>query len=314
MRISVALCVYDGGPFLAQQLESIARQRRVPDELVICDDGSTDGSTGSVERFAVLADFPVRLHGNERNLRTTKNFERAIGLCQGDVIVTADQDDAWYPDKLARIEAEFQRSPDVGLAFSDADLIDGMGRPIGGRLWRSVGFRESARREIDRGDAFQVLLRRPVITGAAMAFRSAIRERVLPIPEEWTHDHWIGLIAASTTRLMPIGEPLMQYRRHPKNQVGVNGVTTAERIRRSLEADPSRYLAEARRFEVLRTRLADRPDLLDEIDRKIAHVRARGMLPPGRIRRLPGILRELATLRYARYSGSSLASARDLLA
>jgi glycosyltransferase involved in cell wall biosynthesis len=318
MRISVALCVFNGEPFLETQLETIASQSRLPDELVVADDGSTDGSIAIIERFANRASFPVRFHQNDRNLRTTKNFEQAIGLCRGDLIVTADQDDAWYPAKLARIGAEFLRSSVVGLVFSDADLIDGDGRPIGARLWRSVGCSGSARREIAHGDAFPILIRRPIITGATMAVRADLRGLILPIPEGWTHDHWIGLMTASVARVVPIAEPLMQYRRHATNQIGVNGVTLAERVGRSLGEGRSRSLSEADRFETLRValaeRLPDRPDLLARIDRKIAHCRARGTLPPARFRRLPGIVRELVTLRYARYSGSSLASARDLMA
>jgi glycosyltransferase involved in cell wall biosynthesis len=318
MRISVAMCVYNGEHFLEEQLESIGRQIRLPDELVVCDDGSTDGSPVVIERFAARTSIPVRSFRNQANLRTTKNFEKAIGLCGGDVIATADQDDVWYPGKLARIEAEFDRSPDAGLVFSDADLIDGDGRPIGVRLWPSVKFSDAGRRRLERGAAFEVLLRRPVITGATMAFRSSLRDFVLPMLPGWTHDKWIGLMAASVTRLLPIAEPLMKYRRHSSNQIGVNGVTVAERMGRSLGLDSSRFIGEAEEYLGLRAclqaRLSDRPDLLTLIDEKIAHFRVRGALPSSRLRRLPSILRELGSLRYSRYSGHTLSFARDLLA
>ncbi len=318
MRISVALCVYNGSKYLAAQLASIADQRRAPDELVICDDGSTDDSPGLVERFAAEARFPVRAHRNDRNLRSTKNFEKAIGLCDGDIIVTADQDDAWYPGKLARIEAAFERSPGVGLVFSDADLVDDDGRPLGVRLWPSVKFDDARRRGVEGGDAFGVLLRRAAVTGATMAFRASLRGLVLPIPPAWVHDEWIALMTSAVAPLLPIAGPLMQYRRHANNQVGVGGVTVAERARGSLARPRDVFLARSDEFAEFRSCLAERlpgrADLLARVDGKIAHYRARGELPSSRVRRLPGVFRELIALRYTRYSGTTLSFARDLLA
>ena len=318
MRISAVMAVYDGGRFLEGQLASLAAQSRPPDELVVGDDGSIDGSDALVERFADSVGFPVRLHRNPENLRATGNFARLIGLCEGDVIVTADQDDAWFPGKLARIEAEFARSPEVGLVFSDAELIDGEGRPIGNRLWPSVRFSPSAARSIERGDAFATLLRRPVITGATMAFRTDLREIFLPIPRSWTHDHWIGLMVAAASRIRPIAEPLMQYRKHAENQVGVLGASAVERLGTSLARPRARLLEEAARFvelrEALASRLPGRADLLTRVDGKVTHALARGSLPDARASRIPVILRELATGRYSRYSGGPLAGVRDLIA
>src|SRR5882724_11959920 len=94
-RISVAMCTYNGAGFLSEQLESIAAQTRLPDELVICDDRSTDESVEIVRNFARHTPFSVRLEMNEENLGSTKNFEKSIGLCQGEIIALADQDDVW---------------------------------------------------------------------------------------------------------------------------------------------------------------------------------------------------------------------------
>ena len=80
MSISVALCTYNGSAFLDAQLESIARQRLAPDELVVCDDGSTDATLAILEGFSEVAPFAVRIHTNERRLGYVKNFEKAISL------------------------------------------------------------------------------------------------------------------------------------------------------------------------------------------------------------------------------------------
>src|SRR5215467_4239016 len=106
-KLSVALCTYNGSRFLQEQLGSIGSQSRPPDELVICDDGSSDDTVDIIKRFALNAPFPVKLEVNASNLGSTKNFELAVSLCCGDVIALSDQDDVWDATKLAKIERVF---------------------------------------------------------------------------------------------------------------------------------------------------------------------------------------------------------------
>src|SRR5437588_7313199 len=106
-RISIAMCTYNGARFLREQLDSFAAQSRLPDEVVICDDGSTDGTADIVRTFASGAPFPVHFHVNEPRLGITRNFERAAGLCTGSIIFFSDQDDVWLPDKLDRFAEAF---------------------------------------------------------------------------------------------------------------------------------------------------------------------------------------------------------------
>src|SRR6266550_1879624 len=130
------MCTYNGSLYLREQLDSIMRQTRLPDELVICDDCSVDETRQIIEDFASVAPFPVHLHVNEQNLGSTKNFEKAISLCEGDAIALADQDDVWNPFKLDRIETVLNSSPKVGLVFSDAEVVDEKLKPLGYNLWQ----------------------------------------------------------------------------------------------------------------------------------------------------------------------------------
>src|ERR687891_741004 len=124
MRISVAMCTYNGADFLTAQLASIAEQTRPPDEIIVCDDASTDRTRTLLESFARTSSIPVSLYFSDQNAGSLKNFERAIGLCTGDVIALSDQDDVWRKDKLELIEQELQRNASAGLVFSDAELVD----------------------------------------------------------------------------------------------------------------------------------------------------------------------------------------------
>src|SRR5271168_2200141 len=92
-KISVALCTYNGERFLSRQLASMLQQSRLPDELVVCDDRSTDNTIEILQDFSASAGFPVKITRNEHNLGFVANFERAIQLCQGDLIALSDQDD-----------------------------------------------------------------------------------------------------------------------------------------------------------------------------------------------------------------------------
>ena len=99
--ISVALCTYNGERFLEEQLASLEAQERRPDELVVCDDRSTDNTVSLLESFARTASFPVRIHINPINLGSTVNFDRAMRLCAGSLIAFCDQDDIWSPVHLS---------------------------------------------------------------------------------------------------------------------------------------------------------------------------------------------------------------------
>lgn len=226
MKISIAMCTYNGAAYVAEQLESLARQTRLPDELVVCDDNSSDETLEIVEDFARRAAFPIRVYRNPRNLRVIKNFERAISLCQGDIIALCDQDDVWLPEKLAHFEREFAASSEVGLVFCDLEAVDEDLRPLGFRAWQSgwVEFEENERRLFDEGKALNVLLTRNVITGAAMAFRANLRPLLLPLPNignEVLHDYWIGLMTASVARIKPINDTLVKYRIHTAQQASL---------------------------------------------------------------------------------------------
>ena len=201
MKISIALCTYNGAKYLEEQLESIALQTRVPDEMIICDDRSKDSTLEILRTFAARASFPVNIFLNEKNLGSTKNFEKAINLCTGDIIFLADQDDVWYPDKLEKIEKLFLISPSTGLVFTDAEVVDENLRPLGYTLWQSNAFNIKERNSFIQGKFIEVLLKRNVVTGSTMAFRSEFKKLFFPIPDIWVHDGWIALLIAFVSDL-----------------------------------------------------------------------------------------------------------------
>lgn len=317
MIISVALCTYNGSQFLTEQLASIAQQTRLPDELVICDDVSRDTTIQIIESFASEVSFTVRLYQNQFNLGSTKNFEQAIRLCTGEIIVLADQDDYWYPHKLAHLEAVFIDKPETGLVFSDAHVVNAERHGLGYTLWQSVRFDHRQQRQITERRAVEVLLRHPVVTGATMAFHSRFRDFILPISADWVHDEWISLIIAIRAPVVILADPLMQYRRHDANQVGTENVKPIERLRTALQTDPNIYLKRYKQYQILHDHLhqnnSTKAATLSAFKQKQAHFFKRGTLPRQRMRRILPIVGEFLSGGYHRYSGSWLNAIRDLL-
>ncbi|MEZ5182462.1 MAG: glycosyltransferase family 2 protein [Acidimicrobiales bacterium] len=224
--LSIALCTYEGARWLPDLLGSLAAQTRLPDELVACDDGSSDDTVEILEAFAADAPFAVRVHRNPERLGSTRNFAAAVARCEGAIVALADQDDVWYPGKLAVLEWEFDMDPTVSMVFSDGDLIDADGAPLGRRLWdtRLIG-RTLRHHPVVPEELFA---RRALTTGATMAVRRRVVDAAVPFPPElddpdapMRHDRWLSLVAAAVGTVRAISDPLVALRVHPDQETGV---------------------------------------------------------------------------------------------
>ncbi|SHL69590.1 Glycosyl transferase family 2 [Nitrosospira sp. Nsp11] len=301
LSLSVALASYNGERYIREQLDSIARQTRLPDELIISDDASTDATANIALCFAQNAPFPVRFQRNSERLGSTRNFESAIRACNGDIIFLCDQDDVWYPDKIAVIEERFNNASNIGAVFTDADIVDENLHSLAQHLWKASGFSQQEQAEVTASDALGVLLRHPVATGATMAFRSIYRDLILPIPEITWHDAWISLLISTTSRLSAISTPLIAYRQHSSNQIGIR----RDQPGKSCAAI---YGPRVLFYELARSRLLDsvgcfcNEEEIHRLNEALLFFRARAALPDARLHRLPAALYELLALRYHRYA------------
>ena len=129
MECSIAMSTYNGEKYLAEQLESIFAQTRLVDEIVISDDGSSDGTLAIIESFREAhADVKWNVMTSARNQGFRASFRRAIAACTGDVIFLCDQDDVWMPDKVGEMLAVFEKNERVLSLICDFMTIDGDGR------------------------------------------------------------------------------------------------------------------------------------------------------------------------------------------
>jgi hypothetical protein len=323
LSISVALCTYNGAPYLAPQLRSLAQQTRLPDELVISDDGSTDETPRIVEAFASEAPFPVRFLRQPANLGSTQNFAAAIAACGGDCIALCDQDDVWLPEKLAKGAKFFDEHRRCLAVFSDATVVDEALHPIGenSSLWSRVFLDEPVRRRLsDPSRSLETLAGRHVVTGATLMIRRELADCALPIPKDLPkkliHDGWIALVAAALGGLDSIPEPTMLYRQHDKQQLGASGYAPPP----SAFDREERFVLPAAGLTKVHALLAERvgpravPGVLEELGRRAAHLRHRAHLPASRWERVRRVWSELRRGNYQRYSQRPvLAAVRDVV-
>jgi glycosyltransferase involved in cell wall biosynthesis len=324
--ISVVLCTYNGERFLKQQLDSIAGQTLLPDEIIVCDDGSADSTLEQVKRFALTAPFAVSIYRNERQLGSTANFDQGLAKAKGELIALCDQDDVWEPQKLERL-SEAMADPEVGGVFTDATLIDAEGRALPESLWQRAGFTPSRRTAFER-DPMGVLLRQDVATGATMMVRARLRMMYERIPAVWVHDGWLAwmllLHEAETGRLRPIEEKLTRYRIHASQQTGSSAValglpseSVRERLAKARQVGHEHHRRHAERLRLVREHWlagggSSEVPAARQLLGAIRLLEGRGALPAAWWRRLPFVLRLLPA--YIRYAGGWRSAARDLWA
>ena len=316
-RVSVVVCTCEGAPYIAQQLRSVLEQSRAPDELIVSDDASDDGTLDEVRRSLDGATCPVTVVRNRRRLRVTANFGRAIGLAEGDVILLSDQDDVWEPQKLELLASMYASDPSLVAAFTDAALVDPALQPLSGTLWQALRFDRREQALFEQGLGVNILLRRNVVAGATLSFHRRLRDDILPMPPAGLHDGWIALIGAASGRVAAVPLPLVRYRLHPGNHVGISSASGRRRLRGGLS---SRARSDEMVFFVtaadrLRCRApggaASRWCLA--IDAKIAHLRSRHDLPDRRLGRLAAVLPALVCGDYHRYARGFRSAVHDVV-
>lgn len=210
--VSIAMATYNGERFLGAQLQSFLDQERQPDELVVCDDGSTDSTVTILEEFAAEAPFAVHLHRNPERLNFSRNFERAVLLCRGEIIFLSDQDDVWFPQKICTVCEVFERKPESQAVLNGQVITDA----------------ELGHQNVTLLDNMRALGMEPdqLIAGCATALRRQWAEMLLPLPAaadalfeggHLTYDRWINQLSVLLGVRGLVETPLQYFRRYGSN-------------------------------------------------------------------------------------------------
>ena len=227
------MATYNGERFLREQLDSLAAQTRLPYELVVCDDGSSDRTLEIVHEFSRTAPFPVYIHRNPETLGYGDNFLKAAGKCRGDWIAFCDQDDKWHPEKLSTVERYFQiHGRDVTLVVHSSLVVDQA------LIASNVRYPNITRIRICKGSDLPALW---FAGGLTMVFRADLIRRCSAYDrgpghgarqEPLAHDAWICWLACILGDIVMLPDTLVLYRRHSASTTK-NLTGSAEEIRAS---------------------------------------------------------------------------------
>lgn len=213
--ISIAMTTYNGEKYIKEQLESILYQNIYIDEIIVCDDGSTDHTIDIIQSYH---DSRIVICKNKKRLGYIQNFYKAIGLTSGDYIFLSDQDDIWEANKI-RTLMSVMKERFCQAVCSGCSIIDGEGHLVE-KQHRPIFFPK--KKEINKIERikFRKLLYKNIAQGCTFGFTKKVKEVYLQIRNfDVIHDWQLMLIASAMGKALYVNEPMIRYRVHSSNAV-----------------------------------------------------------------------------------------------
>lgn len=221
--VSILVANYNYERYIGEAIESALRQTYGHFEIVICDDGSTDGSMRAIESYA-SRDKRIR-YVRKANGGHGSALNRAFALCHGDVICLLDSDDLFLPEKVERVVALFRREPQAGIVVHRVIHVNEARRPQG--VWPLYGELPEGWRGEELLESGGVLPYLPPTSG--LSFRREVAERAFPLPVNAPvgncPDQVLMRVAPLISTLAKLDEPLAEYRIHSANTYTKSGFT-----------------------------------------------------------------------------------------
>jgi glycosyltransferase involved in cell wall biosynthesis len=222
-NVFLVLAMYNGGRFLAEQLQSLQAQTWTQWRLLVRDDGSSDNTRQVAEQFAAIDPRIEILSDGLGRLGPTGNFGALLeqATARGaDYVFFVDQDDVWKPGKIQRqLECmaclQSQTPPGTPLlVHSDLSVVDADLTLVHPSFMAYQGIRH------EPAQPLPTLLVQNFVTGCAMLINRPLAELALPVPKVPVHDWWIAACAAAAGRIGFLPEATVLYRQHGGNSVG----------------------------------------------------------------------------------------------
>lgn len=237
-KISVAMTTYNGSKYIIKQLDSLKNQSRKIDELVICDDCSTDNTVELVNDYIKSNNLEGwNIYSNENNLGFINNFKQAIKKTTGDIIFLCDQDDEWCVNKISTMTDIIEKNNQVKLLSCSLAFIDENSRsytPSNIPLWYGKMI-STPQNEITPID-FINICNANFAPGCTMCFTREICDKYCNMDYEYElpHDWLIALIASVDNGYYHLNTSLINYRIHSSNTIGVSKAKKSENAEQQL--------------------------------------------------------------------------------
>ncbi len=248
--VSVILALYNGEKYITEQLDSLRRQTRQPDEVLLFDDGSTDGTVPLVQAYIQKYALPWRLTCNPQNLGYSRNFLQGVQAARGDLLFLCDQDDVWLPERIQEMCAVMTEHPKITAVSSRYSVIDGQGHP-------TPDAKVTYLTNDFNGKLEQVPVEALIGCSFIRGFSLCLRKSVVPLVQDLElksllgHDWYLCILSALQGQLCFYNKCLGFYRVHGGNvsvfaenhratlqgtalQKRINGIKESIRAHRSL--------------------------------------------------------------------------------
>lgn len=213
MKSSIAVTTYNGSKYIVELLSSIMNQTRMPDEVIICDDVSTDNTVSIVKEFIRKNELTNWfIISNENNIGWKRNFRNVVERCTGDIILFCDQDDIWHKDKLEVMCGIIEQNRDVKVLISNYYLLS--------QGSKKTKAKKSSKRDDGKLEHLQGKKRIGTISrpGCTFAFTREMVKIMLQYDNvNCGHDHVIYNLGLITNSLYIVNRQLIDYRRHTSN-------------------------------------------------------------------------------------------------
>ncbi|HXP53094.1 MAG TPA: glycosyltransferase family 2 protein [Bacteroidia bacterium] len=218
-NIDIVLSVYNGERYLSQQLESLLHQDHQNWQLIIRDDGSKDGSVNLINKFIRENPGKAQLVQDQLgNIGYSASFIELLKHSTANYIMFCDQDDVWYPNKISTllqyIKQEEERHPAKPLlVFSNMHVINDKMEIIG-TLKKQFRLRQDI--------SLQSFFLRNYIPGCGMLFNGQLLKDTIKTKNVIGYfDYWLILVCCAIGKVTYVDEPLMKYRLHENNAIGL---------------------------------------------------------------------------------------------
>lgn len=220
LPVSVVMVTFNGFECLGQQLASLSRQTRLPAELVIYDDGSTDGTLALLDAYAAKAPFDVKIMRGGQRKGANAAYRNALQASRGDVVFLSDQDGIWFPHKIEASLAALQNTPSAGFVFCDGILFASAGQQFSQTDWQMARFTSRRQRRYRRNPLETMMARGNFVHAAACAYRRSFIEPFVGIDyagSAMTYNTWLALCTTAAGHPgFALRQNLLAYRQHPR--------------------------------------------------------------------------------------------------
>jgi glycosyltransferase involved in cell wall biosynthesis len=228
--VDIVLATYKPNKtYFEKLLKSLNAQTYPKINLIVRDDSDDNEEFDKIKTLIIenITSFSYKIFKNDKNLGSNKTFEKLTKDASAEYIAYCDQDDIWEKEKITKLVDVMERTNAV-LSYSDLSIMD-ENDVIVAKSFKDVHKRL---RHLQGDDLFYFFLRQNSVTGCTMLIKSKIAKEAMPFCiDYYVHDHWLALFASSVGRISYVAEPLIRYRIHGGNQIGIsmlNGIESRD--------------------------------------------------------------------------------------